>query len=235
MTTEPSEMLNFVKHLFEANEDLNLILIGGLAAQEIYGNRMVRKSSDIDLLANEKDAKKFVKRMKKNGYEIFYNEDLHKYSIYNKKKEIHIDVYPDKIGKYSIKRLNGSTNIGGIKVILPEDLIGIKIYSYFDAKKGNDKHLIDIYTILIGNKELELDYFFKKVLPYVSHLTKVKEEEILEELYNGNKGAFNQFTLKEKRFIKGEMERILDEYKKYNQKHSKNYKKTNNIPKQYSF
>ena len=61
---EPEELLNLTRSLFEANEDLYLILVGGLAAQKIYAKREVRKTSDADVLAPREDAEKFVERMK---------------------------------------------------------------------------------------------------------------------------------------------------------------------------
>jgi len=68
---EPRELLNLAKSLFEANEDLNLILAGGLAAQKIYANREVRKTSDIDILASKEHAEKFVERMKEMDMKLF--------------------------------------------------------------------------------------------------------------------------------------------------------------------
>jgi hypothetical protein len=126
---EPQELLNLAKSLFEANEDLRLILVGGLAAQKIYANREVRKTSDIDILAPREDAEKFVERMKENGYETFYNTTLDKYSAFKHEEGIHIDIYPGKIGKYSVENIKKVVNRDEIKVVSPEDLIGIKLYS----------------------------------------------------------------------------------------------------------
>lgn len=93
------------KFLFEANEDLNLIIVGGLAAQEIYSNREVRRTSDIDILTTRSEAEKLVERMKKNGYDVFYNETLDKYSIQKHEEGIHIDVYPDRIVNIQLRIL----------------------------------------------------------------------------------------------------------------------------------
>jgi len=210
---EPEELLNLAKSLFEANEDLHLILAGGLAAQKIYANREVRKTSDIDILAPREDAEKFVERMKENGYETFYNTTLDKYSAFKHEEGIHIDIYPGKIGKYSIENIKKVVNRDEIRVVSPEDLIGIKIYAYLTTEMGKNKHLVDIYSILIGRPELDLNYLLKKVIPYVSKITEVSEKEIIEIMCNGSEGVLKQFTPKERRFIKEECDRILNMFK----------------------
>jgi len=210
---EPEELLNLARSLFEANEDLRLILVGGLAAQKIYANREVRKTSDIDILAPREDAEKFVERMKENGYETFYNTTLDKYSAFKHEEGIHIDIYPGKIGKYSIENIKKVVNRDEIRVVSPEDLIGVKLYAYLTTEMGKNKHLVDIYSILIGRPELDLNYLLKKVIPYVSKITEVSEKEIIEIMCNGSEGVLKQFTPKERRFIKEECDRILNMFK----------------------
>lgn len=56
-------------------------------------------------------------------------------------------------------------DVDGIKVVSPEDLIGIKLYAYLTSDRGRNKHLIDIYSILIGKVEIDLDYLLDKVIP----------------------------------------------------------------------
>jgi hypothetical protein len=210
---EPQELLNLSKSLFEANEDLHLILVGGLAAQKIYANREVRKTSDIDILAPREDAEKFVERMKENGYETFYNTTLDKYSVFKHEEEIHIDIYPGKIGKYSIENIKKVVDREGIRVVSPEDLIGIKLYAFLTTEMGKNKHLVDIYSILIGKPELDLNYLLKKVIPYASKITEVSEKEIIEIMCDGSEGVLKQFTPKERRFIKEECKIILNTFK----------------------
>jgi hypothetical protein len=210
---EPQELLNLAKSLFEANEDLRLILVGGLTAQKIYANREIRKTSDIDILAPREDAEKFVERMKENGYETFYNTTLDKYSAFKHEEGIHIDIYPGKIGKYSIENIKKVVNRDEIRVVSPEDLMGIKLYAYLTAEMGKNKHLVDIYSVLIGRPELDLNYLLKKVIPYVSKITEVSEKEIIEIMCNGSEGVLKQFTPKERRFIKEECDRILNMFK----------------------
>jgi hypothetical protein len=221
---EPEELLNLAKSLFEANEDLHLILVGGLAAQKIYANREVRKTSDIDILAPREDAEKFVERIKENVYETFFNTTLNRYAAFKHKEEIHIDIFPGKIGKYSIENIERVLDIEGIRVVSPEDLIGIKLYAFLTAEMGKKKHLVDIYSIQIGKPKLDLNYLLKKVIPYVSNITEVSEKEIIEIMCNGNGGVLKQFTTKERRFIKQECNRILNAFKQmkgYN--HNPNY------------
>jgi hypothetical protein len=210
----PEELLSLTKFLFEANEDLNLIIVGGLAAQEIYSNREVRRTSDIDILTTRSEAEELVERMKKNGYDVFYNETLDKYSIQKHEEGIHIDVYPDRIGRYSIENIGRTIEVDGIRVASAEDLIGIKLYAYLTSDRGRNKHLIDIYSILIGKVEIDLDYLLDKVIPYVSKITDINSRELIKEMCSSNEGVLNQFTSKEKRFIQEECKRILDYFMK---------------------
>jgi hypothetical protein len=210
----PEELLNLTKFLFEANEDLKLILVGGLAAQEIYSNREVRRTSDIDILTTRSEAEELVERMKKNGYDVFYNETLDKYSIQKHEEGIHIDVYPDRIGKYSIENIGRTIEVDGIRVASAEDLIGIKLYAYLTSDRGRNKHLIDIYSILIGKVEIDLDYLLDKVIPYVSKITDISSRELIEKMCSNNESVLSQFTSKEKRFIQEECKRILDYFMK---------------------
>jgi len=206
----PEELLNLTKFLFEANEDLKLILVGGLAAQEIYSNREVRRTSDIDILTTRSDAEELVERMKKNGYDVFYNETLDKYSIQKHEEGIHIDVYPDRIGKYLIENIGRVIELDGIRVASAEDLIGIKLYAYLTSDRGRNKHIIDIYSILIGKLEIDLDYLLDKVIPYVSKITDISSGRLIEKMCSNNESVLRQFTSKEKRFIQEECKRILD-------------------------
>jgi len=76
---------------------LPLYLVGGLAAQEFYSNRRVREVSDIDILTRSReDAEEFLRRMKSNGWDVFYNEELDKYTTFKHNIGTHIDVYPGK-------------------------------------------------------------------------------------------------------------------------------------------
>jgi len=209
----PRDLLNLAKSLFETNEELPLILGGGLAAQEVYASRRIRPTSDIDVFTlSRNDAREFVRRMGENGYEVFYNPTLDKYSVFKHEKGIHIDVYPEKVGIYSLSGVRVLER-RGIRVVSPEDLIGIKIYAYLLAEKGRLKHLVDIYAILIGKEELSIEYLLEKVLPYVSKVTYTSVKEILERISpQKNENALQQFMRKERRFINEEYQRIYQEY-----------------------
>jgi len=101
----------------------------------------------------------------------------------------------------------------GIAVVSPEDLIGIKLYAYLTAERGNNKHKIDIYAIIIGKEELDLDYLLGEVIPYVSKITDLTEMEIIGRMCSGNENVLCQFTPKERRFISQECKRILEHFK----------------------
>jgi Fe-S cluster biosynthesis and repair protein YggX len=161
--------------------------------------------------------------MKENDYETFYNATLDKYSAFKHEEGVHIDIYPGKIGKYSIENIKRVLDREGIRVVSPEDLIGIKLYTFLTAEMGKNKHLVDIYSILIGRFELDLNYLLKKVIPYVSKITEVSEEEIIEIICKGNEGVLKQFTPKERRFIKEECDIILNAFK-----HMKGYNPNTN-------
>jgi len=81
------------------------------------------------------------------------------------------------------------------------------------AERGKNKHLIDIYAIIIGKEELDLDYLLGEVIPYVSKITDLSETEIVGRMCSGNENALPQFIPKERRFISQECKRILEHFK----------------------
>lgn len=152
------ELINLVKSLFEANEDLQIALVGGLAIS-VYSNRRIRNTSDIDIVLESKERSEImVRRGKINGYNTYYNPDLNKYSIFKHEEGIHIDIYPGEIGGYLIDRIfwEKCREIDSLRVASPEDLIAMKYYAYINSKKP--KHLIDIYSIIISVDDLNIEY-----------------------------------------------------------------------------
>jgi len=122
---------------------LPLYLVGGLAVQEFYSNRIVRKISDIDILTRSReDAEEFLRRMKSDGWDVFYNGRLDKYTTFKHNIDTHIDVYPGKIGKYPIEKIKRFVEIDDMMIVSPEDLIGIKLYSYLVADRGKTNTLL---------------------------------------------------------------------------------------------
>jgi len=214
-SASPEELANLFWSISEAFEDLPFYLVGGLAAQEFYSRRRVREVSDIDILTRSReDAEEFLRRMKSHGWDVFYNESLDKYTTFKHNIGIYIDVYPGKIGKYPIEKIERFVEIYDMVIVSPEDLIGIKLYSYLDADRGNNKHIIDVYTILIGKVEIDLDYLLNRVIPTVSEITDLSIKEIIETMCNPSESILSKFRFKERRFIELECKRILYHYRK---------------------
>jgi len=207
------ELKEAADSIMEAYEDLHLALIGGLAAQEFYSQRRVRLTSDIDLASIDE---RIVKRLKKDGYSIFYNDTLKKYSARDTK--IHIDIYPRFLGRYQWDKLfwreRVKPNGWNIYLASPEDMLAIKLYAWLTSERGRTKHLIDYYTILVGPEEIRLSYFENR-LKKLSKEIGVNFDHLLKSLPLEN-SALAQFNSKEKRFIKSEMERIKKELSKNN-------------------
>lgn len=210
----PEELLNLAKSLFEANEDLTLALVGGLAAQEIYALRRIRSTSDIDIATKREYVDVFLERSKKIGYETFYNENLDKYSVFKHEEGIHIDIYPDKIERYSfdINFWKKCKEIDSFTVVSPEDLIAIKIYSYLKTKKGSRKHMIDIYSIIIGKEEIDLNYLENRIekIAEILDMPLSKLFSCFNLRSEDAKRVLEQFSSKEVRFLKEEIKRILN-------------------------
>jgi len=194
--------------------------MGGLAAQEIYGRGSSRRSTnDVDVIAeNRSDAEEFVRRLQKYGYQTFYNNKLDKYSVFGTTKDgryLHIDIYPGKIGEYSSNCIDFERiqEYGNIRVISPEDLIGIKLYAYIVAERGKYKHLIDIYTILYHqSSKLDLDYLFNMPLACVSEITGANKRELLRIICYDNQKLLNIFPRRERAEIRKRCEEIIAYY-----------------------
>jgi len=212
----PEELLNLANFLFESNEDLTMALIGGLPIQEIIADRRVRRTSDIDIMFDSREsATKFIERGKKNlNYDTFYNEKLDKYSVFNHEEGIHIDVYPGKLGEYKPDNNFWENKIQpeGYSLIMasPEDLIAIKLYSYLFSTQGKNKHLVDIYSIILGKYEIRVGYLIDR-LGYLSKLLNIPTENLVSTLTDIKENTLAQFTSKEKRFLKEEMEYLKRE------------------------
>lgn len=217
---EMGELLKLAEFLFESNEDLPLALIGGLAAQGIMANREVRKTSDIDIVAEKRHtAETLIERLSRTGeYKTYHNQELDKYSVYNWEEGIHIDIYPGKIGAYPIdenfwrraQNLEGSS----IRYASPEDLIAIKLYAYLTSSRGRIKHLVDIFSVLIGKYELDVSYFLDRLV-YLGMILGCEPKFFLGVLRESNENVLTQFTSKERRILKEEIEYICRELEKY--------------------
>ncbi|MEM5875626.1 MAG: nucleotidyltransferase family protein [Candidatus Aenigmatarchaeota archaeon] len=212
-------MLDMANFLFESNEDILMALIGGLAVQGLLSNRETRKTSDIDIVVKDKDcAEKLIERYKNSEYQTYYNQDLEKYSIYNWDKGIHIDVYPGKIDAYSFDHefWNKIVCPEGYSFChaSPEDLIAVKLYAYITSKKGKEKHLIDIYTILLGKAEIDINYLARRVRE-LSNILGLEYKHILEIIKEKKDNVIVQFKPKEIRMLQEEVSYLIKELEKY--------------------
>lgn len=211
-------MLDMANFLFESNEDILMALIGGLAVQGLLSNRETRKTSDIDIVVKDKDcAEKLIERYKNSEYQTYYNQDLEKYSIYNWDKGIHIDVYPGKIGSYSFDKKFWNKIICpegySFCYASPEDLISIKLYAYITSSRGKNKHLIDIYTIILGKADIDVSYLAERI-EYLGKILGVEPRYILEILSKGKENIYSQFSSKEIRMLKEEISYLLERLEK---------------------
>jgi len=211
-TAEYVEILkNEADSLFEANEDLDLALIGGLPSQEFYSNRRKRITSDIDIASRDD---KIVRRLKENEYKIFYNDSLKKYSARRCDPPIHIDIYPRSLGvyKWDEEFFERRVQPEGWSLLISsvEDLLALKMLAYLASGMGKRKHLIDIYSIIIGPYEIDLK-FLKNRVKKLSRETHIPYPNLIESALKEDEKALQQFSPKERRFIVSEIKRIKQE------------------------
>ena len=205
------ETLKGIAHyLMEANEDLDLALIGGLTAQEFYSSRRVRVTSDIDIASMDE---RIVERLRENNYSVYYNENLKKYSARNFNPPVHIDIYPRSLGVYSWDELFWERRVKldnwDVYLASPEDMLAIKLYAWLISDRGKGKHLIDFYTITIGPMEVQTNYFANRIKKLSKELGK-NYHGLVESIPVEDEGVLNQFSSKERRFIKNEMKRLKE-------------------------
>ena len=131
------------KILQNLKKKFKFILIGGWA---IFLYTRALKSKDIDIIIDYDELEKFKKE-----FDIVKNERLKRYEA--KIEQIDIDIYlpyysniglsPEEIKKYT-------QSIEGFEVPIPEVLLILKTYTFFQRKnttKGR-KDLIDIFSLL---------------------------------------------------------------------------------------
>ncbi|MCX8191071.1 MAG: nucleotidyltransferase family protein [Candidatus Aenigmarchaeota archaeon] len=221
-TRNSKKLLELASDLFENCRNVEMCVIGGLAAQELLTKKSKRETSDLDLVAkNEKDAEEVVKYLRDMGYKVSKNEKLAKYSATKDEEKMHVDIYIGRIGEYvfdektweNVKIIEDS--YGKFRVISTEDLIAIKMYAYLssclESKKG-DKHLIDIYTLLThGRYEVNYEYLAERI-EYLSRILSLNPREILNTLVSVKKSLMEQFSnVEEKRLnntLRGMKEKI---------------------------
>lgn len=209
----PEMLLEETEYLFEENEDIErLALAGGLAAY-LYAQKRRRKTSDIDIITGDET---LVRRLKRNGYHVYYNENLDKYSaVYVERPQSYTDIYIRRIGEYRIDSSdfeNTRTFPGySIRAVAPEILVAMKLVATLTSRRGRGKHLIDIYSIVL-NPEVELNpqylgSILKRKLP-----NNISYSSAILTLTNPNNSILkNNFRNKERRIIINELELLRDE------------------------
>lgn len=212
------KMLDIVNYLFENNGDILMSLIGSLSIQGFLSKCQTRWVSDIDIVVKDKNcAEKLIRRYEDSEYQTYYNQNLDKYAIYNWERGIHIDVYPGKIGRYSFdgKFWNRIICPEGYSFCYasPEDLISIKLYAYIDSSRGKYKHLIDIYTIILGKANIDVLYLAERI-KYLGKVLGVEPKYILEILGEEKENIYSLFRSREIRMLKEKISYILDRLKR---------------------
>jgi len=131
------------KILQDLKREFDFILIGGWA---IFLYTKALKSKDIDIIVDYDELEKFKKE-----FDIVKNERLKKYEA--KIEQIDIDIYLpyySNIGLRVEEVKKYTQSIEGFEVPIPEILLILKTYTFFQRKnttKGR-KDLIDIFSLL---------------------------------------------------------------------------------------
>jgi len=203
---------------FEENKDLNLALIGGLAVQEFYSAKRKRVTSDIDISSLDDE---IVKRFEEKGYEIYKNEILDKYSARDNENQIHIDIYTSRISYFEIDKLVFENSVEpegySLKLASPEDITTMKILSILTTEKGKSKHKIDIYSMILNpDIDFDLKYLAKRIKTKILPKIPANYSSIINEITKSSKGVMDQFSKKERRFLKSELNRLKNKlFKEY--------------------
>lgn len=205
-------LLSLTSSIFTENNDLSIALVGGLPIQGLIAPREVRKTSDIDIVAkNKNEAEMLVKRYGEK-YNTYYNSQLDKYSVYKWEEGIHMDVYPGKIGLYKFDDEFWKRRILFEKFFIfsasLEDLISLKLYSYIVASKGKEKHMIDIYSILLGKYEIDV-FYLRRRLSDLSNILGFEPKYFVDLIKEGEKKIFNQFSKKERNILSEKLSNLL--------------------------
>jgi len=160
-------------------------LIGGFALG-LYG--VDRSTSDLDFIINVKDIDKIKKIFFKNGYELlFYSDNVLQFvSPIKDFGEIDVLIAKREVGFNMLKNSIKKSILGNsvdIKILQPEDLIGLKLQA---IKNDKEREAIDKSDIkfLIKNISLDVD----KIRNYANILDMSEYfEQILSELNYDNR------------------------------------------------
>lgn len=163
---------------------INFALIGGFA---LHTTGISRATQDIDFLVDKKDMPTVKKILLSYGYELIHeSEDVS--NFLGKMSELgRIDFLHAhrKYAKLMLGRAEAKEILGGkfqIKVVKPEDLIGLKIQSSSNDPKRYHQDRADIESIMRAHhKSLDMSL----IKEYFALFEREKEfEEILEKIKN---------------------------------------------------
>jgi predicted nucleotidyltransferase len=140
------------------DRNIDFALVGGLA---IHAMGISRSTRDIDLLTLLSDAGQIDQVMKALGYDVLQRtDDIASYL--SKDWEMgRVDVLfaRRKYAKAMIQRAKGIPLFGNeVKVLLPEDMIGLKVQSSSNDPERTHKDMADIETLMrLHGKSLDWD------------------------------------------------------------------------------
>jgi len=135
-------------------ENIDFAVIGGFA---VSAAGYTRATKDIDLMVIKTDIPKVRKIMLSYGYELVQENDEFSMFVGKLKKMGEVDIVHAH-RKYAIGMLNNARYkdiLNGkfkIKVIRPEDLIGLKVQSIFNNKDRYLHDMADIEAVLRVNR-----------------------------------------------------------------------------------
>ncbi len=135
-------------------------LIGGFA---LHSAGITRATKDIDFLVKKSDASKIKEFMLKNSYQLIHeSEDVSNY--WSDLKPLGNVDFLHAHRKYSLAMLERAVEkeiLSGrfkVKVVLPEDIVGLKLQASVNDPKRLMQDMADIRTIIeINHRNLDMD------------------------------------------------------------------------------
>ena len=131
-------------------EKITFALIGGFA---VHSAGFTRATTDIDFLVKKEDMRKVKEIMLSYGYELISeNEDISNYlGKMEDLGEVDFLHAPANIPGAMLLRAVDKEILGGsfkAKIIIPEDIIGLKLQSSLSDSKRYAKDMLDIETLM---------------------------------------------------------------------------------------
>ncbi|HBU70402.1 MAG TPA: hypothetical protein DEE98_08505 [Elusimicrobia bacterium] len=136
-------------------ENVTFALIGGFA---VHSAGYTRATTDIDFLVKKEDMQKVKKIMLDYGYELL-SEDEEISNYLGKMEELGKVDFLHAHRKYSMAMLMRAVDkdvLGGsfkAKIVIPEDIIGLKLQSSVNDPGRRAKDMLDIETLIKINRK----------------------------------------------------------------------------------